>query len=115
MMRMAPYALLVSLPFIAGLLQLLPWIWATAAVWIWAQLYPVLALRRVYQIGWGRDLGKSRVLAVLHLMLILCGLFGLILLGATSGNPWNRMRRSSAGSTRIFTKKKNGTCSRIAY
>lgn len=115
MLGMAPYAVLVSLPFFAGLLKLLfwsmpfgahfvfalhlhaawygslllvallPWLWAAAAVWIWAQLYPVLALRRVHQIGWGRALGKSLVLAVLHLMLILCGLVSLAMLGASIG------------------------------
>ena len=85
MMRMAPHAVLVSLPFTAGLLKLWPGIWATAAVWIWAQLYPVLALRRVHQIGWGRALGKSLGLAVLHLMLILCGLVSLAMLGASIG------------------------------
>ena len=113
MLGMAPYAVLVSLPFFAGLLKLLfrpmpfgahfvfalhlhaawygclllvgllPWLWAAVAAWVWANLYPVLALRRVHGIGWRLALGKSIVLAVLHLMLILAGIVGLVLLGVT--------------------------------
>lgn len=113
MLGMAPYAVLVSLPFFAGLLKLLfrpmpfgahfvfalhlhaawygclllvgllPWLWAALAAWVWANLYPVLALRRVHGIGWRLALGKSIVLAVLHLMLILAGVVGLVLLGVT--------------------------------
>jgi hypothetical protein len=113
MLGMAPYAVLVSLPFFTGLLKLLfrpmpfgahfvfalhlhaawygclllvgllPWLWAALAAWVWANLYPVLALRRVHGIGWRLALGKSIVLAVLHLMLILAGIVGLVLLGVT--------------------------------
>jgi hypothetical protein len=113
MLGMAPYAVLVSLPFFTGLLKLLfrpmpfgahfvfalhlhaawygclllvgllPWLWAALAAWVWANLYPVLALRRVHGIGWRLALGKSIVLAVLHLMLILAGMVGLVLIGVT--------------------------------
>ena len=113
MLGMAPYAVLVSLPFFAGLLkllfrpmpfgahfvfalhlhaawygcllliELLPWLWAALAAWGWANLYPVLALQRVHGIGWRLALGKSIALAVLHLMLILAGIVGLVLLGVT--------------------------------
>lgn len=113
MLGMAPYAVLVSLPFFAGLVKLLfrpmpfgahfvfamhlhaawygllllawvlPSLWAALAVLIWAILYPVLALRRVHGIGWGLALGKSTMLAMLHLLVILLGVIGLILLGVT--------------------------------
>lgn len=113
MLGMAPYAVLVSLPLFAGLLKLLfwpmpfgvhfvfalhlhaawygcllligllPWLWAALAAWAWANLYPVLALQRVHGIGWRLALGKSIALAVLHLMLILAGIVGLVLLGVT--------------------------------
>ena len=37
----------------------------------------------MHGIGWRLALGKSIVLAVLHLMLILAGIVGLVLLGVT--------------------------------
>lgn len=112
MLGWAPYAVLVSLPFFAGLLKLLywrqpygahfvfamhlhaawygllllfvlvPWAWAHGAIWLWSNLYPLLALRRVHAIGWWGTLWRGVLLALSHWVLILFGLLSLFLFGA---------------------------------
>jgi Protein of unknown function (DUF3667) len=112
MLALAPYAVLVSLPFFAGLLKLLfwrqpygahfvfalhlhaawygllllyvllPWTWSHVLVWSWANLYPLLALRRVHAIGWWGAVGRGALLATLHWVLITVGLLLLFMFGA---------------------------------
>lgn len=112
LLAMAPYAVLCSLPFFAGLLKLLywrlaygahfvfamhlhaawylmlllvtltPWGWLHGAVWLWSNLYPLLALKRVHQAGWASTLAKASVLVVLHWLLISLGLGLMLILGA---------------------------------
>lgn len=112
LLAMAPYAVLCSLPFFAGLLKLLywrlaygahfvfamhlhaawylmlllvtltPWGWLHGAVWLWSNLYPLLALKRVHPAGWASTLAKASVLVVLHWMLISLGLGLMLILGA---------------------------------
>lgn len=112
MLSMAPYAVLVSLPFFAALLKLLYWRQSYGAhfvfamhlhaawygmlligvlfpvgivsflVWAWANLYPLLALRRVHGAGWGSTVLRAGALALLHWLLISLALLALVLLGA---------------------------------
>lgn len=112
MLAMAPYAVLVSLPFFAALLKLLYWRqaygahfvfamhlhaawygmlllgqllpsgWPAVLVWVWANVYPLLALRRVHPAGWWATLGRGFLLALMHWVLLLLGLLVLVLLGA---------------------------------
>lgn len=112
MLALAPYAVLISLPFFAGLLKLLfwrqpygahfvfalhlhaawygllllyallPWGWTHGLIWFWANLYPLLALRRVHAIGWWGAIGRGALLAVMHWVLITVGLLTLFVFGA---------------------------------
>lgn len=114
MLTMAPYAVLLSLPFFAGLLKLLywrpaygahfvfamhlhaawylmlligtltPWGLVHAAVWLWSNLYPLLALKRVHGAGWLSTLTKAFLLALMHWVLIALLLSLLLLFGALS-------------------------------
>lgn len=109
-LALAPYAVLASIPFYAGLLSLLhgrrrsygehfvfamhlhafwygclllallPVPGASLLAWAWSNLYPVLALRRVYGGAWTAVLARAAGLAGLHLLLL--GLTGLTLLMA---------------------------------
>jgi hypothetical protein len=113
-LSMAPYAVLISLPFFAGLLKLLfwrlpygahfvfamhlhaawygvmllltltPWVSVALGLWVWMNLYPVWALRRVHRIGWPAAIAKSAVLAFLHWFLIAAAGITVFLLGALS-------------------------------
>jgi hypothetical protein len=113
-LAMAPYAVLLSLPFFAGLLKLLywrlaygahfvfamhlhaawylmllvvtllPWGFVHAAVWFWSNLYPLLALKRVHRAGWASTLAKATLLVLMHWVLIGIGLTLLLLVGALS-------------------------------
>ncbi len=115
MLSMAPYAVLASIPFYAGLLALLhwgrrrtygehfvfamhlhafwygclllvllPWPLLPTAVWAWSNLYPVLALRRVYGGGWVSVLMRAAVLALLHLVLLSLAAMVVLVMGAMS-------------------------------
>jgi hypothetical protein len=114
LLAMAPYAVLLSLPFFAGLLKLLywrlaygahfvfamhlhaawylmlllatltPWAFVHGAVWFWSNLYPLLALKRVHHAGWASTLAKATLLVLMHWILIGLGLTLLLLLGALS-------------------------------
>ncbi len=113
-LAMAPYAVLLSLPFFAGLLKLLywrqaygahfvfamhlhaawygmlllatltPWALVHGLVWLWSNVYPLLALKRVHAAGWWSTLLRGLLLAFLHWMLILLVVVGLLLLGMFS-------------------------------
>ena len=112
MLGLAPYAVLCSLPFFAGLLKLLfwrqpygahfvfamhlhaawyamlivavllPWGWVAFAVWAWSNIYPVVALKRVHAASWWTTVLRAAVLAVLHWFIIGLGLLGLVMAGA---------------------------------
>jgi Protein of unknown function (DUF3667) len=112
MLSLAPYMVLLSLPFFAGLLKLLVWrqpyglhfvfamhlhaAWyglllilvllplpgVGVAVWLWSNYYPLRALKRVYGGGWGRTLARGAVLALFHWVLIVLLLVALTLWGA---------------------------------
>ncbi|HEY8877705.1 MAG TPA: DUF3667 domain-containing protein [Roseateles sp.] len=112
MLGLAPYAVLCSLPFFAGLLKLLfwrqpygahfvfamhlhaawyamllvavllPWGWVAFAVWAWSNIYPVIALKRVHAASWWTTVLRAAVLAVLHWVIIGLGLLGLVMAGA---------------------------------
>lgn len=112
MLGLAPYAVLCSLPFFAGLLKLLfwrqpygahfvfamhlhaawygmlllavllPWGGVAFAAWAWSNIYPVVALKRVHQASWWTTLLRAALLAVLHWFIIGLGLTVLVLLGA---------------------------------
>lgn len=114
LLAMAPYAVLLSLPFFAGLLKLLywrlaygahfvfamhlhaawylmlllatltPWAFVHGAVWFWSNLYPLLALKRVHKAGWASTLFKATLLVLMHWVLIGIGLALLLLVGALS-------------------------------
>lgn len=114
MLAMAPYAVLISLPFFAGLLKLLygrlaygahfvfamhlhaawylmllvvtllPWGPIQAGIWFWSNLYPLLALKRVHGSGWPVTLLKATLLVLMHWLLIGIGLGLLLMLGALS-------------------------------
>jgi hypothetical protein len=111
MLALAPYAVLCSLPFFAGLLKLLfwrqpygahfvfamhlhaawygmlllamllPWTGVGFAVWAWSNIYPVVALKRVHAASWWTTLLRACVLAMLHWVLIATGLGALGLAG----------------------------------
>lgn len=112
MMGLAPYAVLCSLPFFAGLLKLLfwrqtygahfvfamhlhaawygmlllavllPWGPVWFGVWVWSNVYPVLALKRVHEAGWGTTVLRAGLLSALHWILICLGLLALSMAGA---------------------------------
>ena len=112
MLAMAPYAVLISLPFFAALLKLLYWRQSYGAhfvfamhlhaawygllvlglllpggisaflAWTWANLYPPLALRRVHGAGWAGTLWRAGLLALMHWLLLAVALLVLVLLGA---------------------------------
>ena len=113
MLALAPYAVLCSLPFYAGLLALLyrsrrqpfgahfvfamhlhaawyavlligqlpGWAFTTFAV-LWANAYPLLALKRVYAGAWWATVLRATLLALLHLVLMVLGMAVLGLVGA---------------------------------
>lgn len=112
MLGLAPYAVLCSLPFFAGLLKLLfwrqpygahfvfamhlhaawygmlllvvllPWSGVAFAVWAWSNIYPVLALKRVHAASWWTTVLRAALLAVLHWVIIGLGLLALVMAGA---------------------------------
>ena len=112
MLGLAPYAVLCSLPFFAGLLKLLfwrqpygahfvfamhlhaawygmlllavllPWAGVAFAVWAWSNVYPVIALKRVHESSWWTTVLRAALLAVLHWIIIGLGLLALVLAGA---------------------------------
>lgn len=112
MLGLAPYAVLCSLPFFAGLLKLLfwrqpygahfvfamhlhaawyamlllavllPWGVVAFAVWAWSNIYPVVALKRVHAASWWTTLLRAGLLAVLHWVILGLGLLGLAMAGA---------------------------------
>ncbi|MFN7693113.1 MAG: DUF3667 domain-containing protein [Burkholderiales bacterium] len=114
-LSMAPYAVLVSLPFFAGLLKLLfwrqpygahfvfamhlhaawygllllsaltPWAWLHFGAWVWGNLYPILALKQVHAAGWWSTLGRGALLAILHWVIISTGLVTLFVMGTVAG------------------------------
>jgi hypothetical protein len=111
-MGLAPYAVLCSLPFFAGLLKLLfwrqpygahfvfamhlhaawyamllvavllPWGIVGFAVWAWSNIYPVVALKRVHAASWWTTVLRAALLAVLHWFIIGLGLLALVMAGA---------------------------------
>lgn len=115
MLGLAPYAVLCSLPFFAGLLKLLfwrqpygahfvfamhlhaawyamlllavllPWAGVAFAVWAWSNLYPILALKRVHQAGWFTTVLRAALLACLHWVILGIGLLALTMAGALAG------------------------------
>ncbi|MFG6485555.1 DUF3667 domain-containing protein [Roseateles sp. BYS78W] len=116
MLGLAPYAVLCSLPFFAGLLKLLfwrqpygahfvfamhlhaawygmllvavllPWSGVVFAAWLWSNLYPVVALKRVHAAGWMTTLLRAGLLAVLHWGLISLGVMTLVMVGVLAGH-----------------------------
>jgi hypothetical protein len=112
MLGLAPYAVLCSLPFFAGLLKLLywrqaygahfvfalhlhaawygmlllavllPWTAVAVALWAWSNLYPVLALKRVHAAGWWATGGRAALLAAMHWIVITLGLLVVTTVGA---------------------------------
>ncbi len=114
MLALAPYAVLCSLPFFAALLKLLfwrqtygahfvfamhlhaawyamlliatllPWVGVGFAVWLWSNVYPVLALKRVHAASWWTTLLRAAVLALAHLTLLALGLAVLAVIGAVA-------------------------------
>lgn len=114
-MGMAPYAVLASIPFYAGLLALVTWgrrrtygehfvfamhlhaFWYGClllalipvpalglVVWAWSNLYPLIALRRVYGGGWPMVLLRASFLAMLHWVLLALGMVTVLAVGAMS-------------------------------
>lgn len=111
MLGLAPYAVLCSLPFFAGLLKLLfwrqaygahfvfamhlhaawyamlllavllPWGVVGFAVWAWSGIYPVVALKRVHAAGWWTTLLRAGLLAMLHWVILGLGLAALVAAG----------------------------------
>jgi len=112
MLGLAPYAVLCSLPFFAGLLKLLFWRqpygahfvfamhlhaawygmlllavllpWATVAfaIWAWSNIYPVVALKRVHAASWWTTVLRAALLAMLHWVIITLGVVILVMAGA---------------------------------
>jgi hypothetical protein len=64
------------------LLVLVPSGLLTFSVWLWSNVYPVLALRRVHGGPWWSVLLRAAILAGLHLLLLMGGLLALLVLGA---------------------------------
>lgn len=109
---LAPYAVLCSLPFFAGLLKLLfwrqpygahfvfamhlhaawygmlllavllPWGLVAFAVWAWSNVYPVIALKRVHAASWWTTVLRAALLAVMHWVVISLGALTLVMAGA---------------------------------
>lgn len=116
MLGLAPYAVLCSLPFFAGLLKLLfwrqpygahfvfamhlhaawygmlllavllPWGGVSFAAWLWSNIYPVMALKRVHQASWWTTVLRAALLAVLHWFIIGLGLLALVMAGALASS-----------------------------
>lgn len=116
MLGLAPYAVLCSLPFFAGLLKLLfwrqpygahfvfamhlhaawygmlllavllPWGGVAFAAWAWSNIYPVVALKRVHAASWWTTLLRAALLAVLHWLIITLGLVVLAMVGALASS-----------------------------
>jgi hypothetical protein len=116
MLGLAPYAVLCSLPFFAGLLKLLfwrqpygahfvfamhlhaawygmlllavllPWGGVAFAAWVWSNVYPVVALKRVHAASWWTTLLRAALLAVLHWIIIGLGLLLLAMAGALASS-----------------------------
>lgn len=112
MLGLAPYAVLCSLPFFAGLLKLLfwrqpygahfvfamhlhaawygmlllavllPWGGVAFAAWAWSNIYPVIALKRVHAASWWTTLLRAALLAALHWVIIGLGVLVLAMVGA---------------------------------
>lgn len=112
MLGLAPYAVLCSLPFFAGLLKLLfwrqpygahfvfamhlhaawygmlllavllPWGVVAFAIWAWSNIYPVVALKRVHTASWWTTVLRAALLAVLHWVIITLGVVALTMAGA---------------------------------
>lgn len=115
MLGLAPYAVLCSLPFFAGLLKLLfwrqpygahfvfamhlhaawygmlllavllPWAGVAFAIWVWSNLYPVIALKRVHEASWWTTVLRAGLLACLHWVILGLGLLVLTMAGALAG------------------------------
>lgn len=116
MLGLAPYAVLCSLPFFAGLLKLLfwrqpygahfvfamhlhaawyamlllavllPWTAVAVAAWAWSSVYPVLALKRVHEASWWTTLLRAGLLAVMHWVVIVLGFTALVMAGALASS-----------------------------
>lgn len=116
MLGLAPYAVLCSLPFFAGLLKLLfwrqpygahfvfamhlhaawygmlllavllPWSGVIFAVWAWSNLYPVLALRRVHAASGWTTVLRAGLLAIMHWVLLSLGFVALAVAGVLAGS-----------------------------
>jgi hypothetical protein len=67
------------------LLVLLPVPWLVGVVWVWSNVYPVVALRRVYGGGWLGVLLRAAALAFLHLMLLALAITVVLMVGALGG------------------------------
>lgn len=111
MLSLAPYAVLCSLPFFAGLLKLffrqqpygahfvfamhlhaawyfmlvlgvlIPWEGSGLAIWVWFNLYPLFALKRVHAASWPTTVLRAGLLAVLHWLILAIGLAVVALAG----------------------------------
>ncbi len=115
MLGLAPYVVLCSLPFFAGLLKLLfwrqpygahfvfamhlhaawygmlllavllPWGGVTFTAWVWSNIYPVLALKRVHAASWWTTVLRAALLAALHWILISVAVMVLAMVGVLAG------------------------------
>ncbi|MCE4555727.1 DUF3667 domain-containing protein [Roseateles cellulosilyticus] len=116
MLGLAPYAVLCSLPFFAGLLKLLfwrqpygahfvfamhlhaawyamlllavmlPWSLVAFVLWIWSNVYPVIALKRVHAASWWTTVMRAGLLAVMHWFILGLGFLVLAMVGALAGS-----------------------------
>lgn len=116
MLGLAPYAVLCSLPFFAGLLKLLfwrqpygahfvfamhlhaawygmllvavllPWSPVVFATWLWSNIYPVVALKRVHAASWWTTVLRAGLLAALHWIILGLGLLVLTMMGALASS-----------------------------
>jgi Protein of unknown function (DUF3667) len=57
---------------------------ALLALWLWSNLYPLLALKRVNGTGWWATLWRSALLAMLHWCVIILAVLALTLVGMVS-------------------------------
>jgi hypothetical protein len=67
------------------LLALLPLPWLGGLLWAWSNVYPLIALQRVYGGRWPAVLLRAAALALLHLLLLGLGLGTVLAFGALSG------------------------------
>lgn len=67
------------------LLDLLQLSWLGALLWVWSNLYPLIALKRVYGGGWVNVLLRAGVLVLLHLMLLSVIVVAALAFGALGG------------------------------